>query len=350
MKRIGLVARKRLRQVPKDLRAHHELCFFLHDECVRALVEYETARAHVETIRFRSSREGEQFEVLVKSMDVVGALRALGYPDATKRVVLNTIRMAMISDCLHHLYEALRCFEKRKFIVGFNLLRKPLTENLLYLCWMYGQEDEFYRRFTTGGPRALTTKELGPKRASIYSDAIAKLEHDYLFDAETLEQTLNKRSRGNGLQMFFQHAVHLVTTMNPETRTAAENFNFIFNDPRDDEIYDVIYDKLPTVLLFLSHVIVGVFDQMKQMGGMSKHLFEVRTVLAYRLIAGPERHRALAAFQAVLTEPPKCRTCAREGTLTEDDALRMLLRSEFRCGRCGTRNPCLQFSYPEYQA
>lgn len=350
MKRIGLIARKRLRQIPKDYRAHHELCFFLHDECVRALVEYETARAHVETIRFRTPGEGKQFQALVKTMDVVGALRALGYRDATKRVVLNTIRMAMISDCLHHIYEAFRCFEKRKFIVGFNLLRKPLTENLLYMCWMYGREDEFYCRFTSGDPKALTTKELGAKRLSIYRDAIARLEHDYLFDAETLENTLSKRSNGNGLQMFFQHAVHLVTTLNPETRTAAENFNFIFRDPLDDDIYDVIYENLPAVLLFTSHVIVGVFDQMKQMDETSRHLFETRTVLAYGLIAGPERDRTLAAFGAMLEERPKCRICGSEGNITEHEASRMLLRSEFRCSYCGTRNTCLQFSYPEYQA
>ena len=283
-------------------------------------------------------------------MDVIGALRALGYRDATRHVVLNTIRMAMISDCLHHIYEAFRCFEKRKFIVGFNLLRKPLTENLLYLCWMYGREDEFYCRFTAGDPKALTTKELGPKRVSIYADAIARLEHHYLFNAETLENLLYKRSNGNGLQMYFQHAVHLVTTLNQETRTAAENFNFIFRDPLDDDIYDVIYKHFPMVLLFLSHVIVGVFDEMKKMDETSRHLFELRTVLGYGLIVGPERDRTLAVFEAMLEERPKCGMCAREENLTKRDASRMLLRSEYRCGHCGTWNPYLQFSYPEYQA
>ena len=350
VKRIGLVARKRLRQIPKDYRALHEFCFFLHDECVRALLEYETARAHIETIKFSTSRKGKEFETLVKTMDVIGALRALGYRDATRRVVLNTIRMAMISDCLHHIYEAFRCFEKRKFIVGFNLLRKPLTENLLYLCWMYGREDEFYCRFTAGDPKALTTKELGPKRVSIYADAIARLEHHYLFNAETLENLLYKRSSGDGLQMYFQHAVHLVTTLNQETRTAAENFNFIFRDPLDDDIYDVIYKHSPMVLLFLSHVIVGVFDEMKKMDETSRHLFELRTVLGYGLIVGPERDGTLAAFEAMLEERPKCGMCAREESLTKREASRMLLMAEFRCGHCGTWNPYLQFSYPEYQA
>ena len=40
--------------------------FFLHDECARALLEYETARAHIETIKFRTSSEGNEFETLLK--------------------------------------------------------------------------------------------------------------------------------------------------------------------------------------------------------------------------------------------------------------------------------------------
>ena len=39
----------------------------------------------------------------------------------------------MVSDCLHHVYKALRCLEKRKVIVALNLLRKPLTDKFLYL-------------------------------------------------------------------------------------------------------------------------------------------------------------------------------------------------------------------------
>ena len=136
MKTVGLIPRNRLKHIPEHVRVYHELCFFLHDECVRALHEYENAGAHVETIEFPHPDDGDKFQALVNKTDAVGALRELGYQDASKRVVLNTIRMAMISDCLLYVYEALRCFEKRKVAVGFNLLRKPLIESLLYFSWM----------------------------------------------------------------------------------------------------------------------------------------------------------------------------------------------------------------------
>ena len=41
-------------------------------------------------------------------------------------MAINTITIGMVSDCLHHIYEALRCMERRKVVVAFNLLRKPL--------------------------------------------------------------------------------------------------------------------------------------------------------------------------------------------------------------------------------
>ena len=347
MKTAGLIPRNRLRHIPEHVRVYHELCFFLHDECARALHEYENARAHVEIIKFRHPDDGDRFQDLASKTDAVGALRELGYQDASKQVVLNTIRMAMISDCLHHLYEALRCFEKRKVIVGFNLLRKPLTESLFYLSWMCGLEDDFYSQFTEGDPEALTLQVLGKKRKEIYSTAISGLGHYYMFDPEALENTINNKRDSNGFQILFQHAVHLVTTWNPQIQTAAENFNFIFKDPFDDDVYDFLYEKLPVILLFMSHVIIELFDRMKKMDELSKHLFEVRTVLAYQLIAAADKLRALSAFEKMLSVRPRCSRCSREGKTTVYNASRMLLRSEFRCTFCGTLSPYLRFSYPD---
>lgn len=347
MKRVGLIPRNRLTHMPEHVRVHHELCFFLHDECVRALHEYENARAHVETIEFLHPSDGDRFQDLANRTDAVGALRELGYQDASKRVVLNTIRMAMISDCLHHVYEALRCFEKRKVVVGFNLLRKPLIESLLYLSWMCGLEDDFYCQFIGGDPRRLTLQVLSKKRKEIYSAAISGLANYYMFDADVLENTINNKRDLNGFQMVFQHAAHLVTTWNPEIRTSSENFNFIFKNPFDNDVYDLLYENLPIILLFMSHVIIELFDRMKKMDELSKHLFEIRTVMAFELIAGENQQHALVAFGELLTEKPKCAWCSREGKSTVYNACRMLLKSEFRCTFCGTVNPHLLFSYPE---
>ena len=347
MNAVGLIPRNRLKHIPENVRVYHELCFFLHDECARVLHEYENARAHVEKLKFRHPDDGNRFRDLAEKTDAVGALRELGYQRSSKRVVLNTIRMAMVSDCLHHVYEALRCFEKRKIIVGFNLLRKPLTESLLYLSWMCGLEDEFYFQFTDGDPQAMTLQALGEKRKEIYSAAINRLDNSYMFDPEALENAINNKRNSNGFQVLFQRAVHLVTTWNPQIQTEAENFNFIFKNPFDDDVYYFLYEELPVILLFLSHVIIELFDRMKKMDEQSKHIFETRTVLAYLLIAGADKPRSLAAFKEILPVRPRCAKCSREVKTTLYNALRMLLRSECRCNSCGTLSPYLFLLYPD---
>ena len=129
---IGLLPRNRLKRIPERWRLAHSYCFFLHDECVRALAEYEAADAHLVTINFASQISAEEYSRLAKE-DPIEALLKTGYPAEARRVVINTIVMGMVSDCLHHIFEALECFEKRKVVVGFNILRKPLKQNLLYL-------------------------------------------------------------------------------------------------------------------------------------------------------------------------------------------------------------------------
>jgi hypothetical protein len=55
MRHIGLIPRHRLQNIPLELRARHEFCFFLHDECVRMLKEYENERVHFVTVKFPSN-------------------------------------------------------------------------------------------------------------------------------------------------------------------------------------------------------------------------------------------------------------------------------------------------------
>lgn len=120
-----LIPRRRLRWIPKHLRLAHEYAFFLHDEAGRLLVEYEGAEAHFVKVKFKSKRDAKAFDNPEDSSGLT-VLRKLGYEKQARRVILNQITMAMVSDCLHHIYEALICLEKRKVIVACNLLRKPL--------------------------------------------------------------------------------------------------------------------------------------------------------------------------------------------------------------------------------
>jgi hypothetical protein len=344
MRALGFIPRQRLKNIPPDLRVRHEYCFFLHDECVRALKEYEEANAHVVSIEFQSKITAEQFQKIAKDRDTIEALRATGYPNEAKRVILNHITMAMVSDCLHHIFEGLRCLEKRKFVVALNLLRKPLKDNLLYLAWMLGDEDDFYRVFTSGNLEDLTHRKLGNVRIDILSKAIGKTGIAAMFDPALLNELIYDRRSSEGFELLFQHAVHLITDSNIELRTSSENFNFIFKSPSEDDIYEMSYKWLPYILLFLSHVILGLFDRMKSMDDGARDGILIRSVYGYALIEDAEWPTILAELKGALSKSVRCANCRANLNVTRYNAIKIAITDSFQCTSCGKKNALL-FSY-----
>jgi len=335
---VHLIARNRLGWIPRELRLAHEYCFFLHDECARLLVEYEGAEAHVVSFQFRDKADATTFEELAAKHDAISAMRSSGYEAEARRVILNQITMAMVSDCLHHIFEALRCLEKRKVIVALNLLRKPLTDNLLYLSWMLGDEDQFYEAFSTRSPQGITSSILKSRRAEILSKALGKTAVSEALDVEFIDASLFQQAHPAGLQLLFQHAVHLVTVQRLELRTTAENFNFIFKNYGDDDLYELLYGVLPYVLDYLAHVIFGLFERMAPMDSAGKQAFMVRSSLGLCLIQeGDIQTTALEALEGLtLLQCPDCQSSLK---ITPHNAARLALTETFRCTACRRIQP-----------
>lgn len=336
MQRIGVIPRNRLQNIPPNLRARHEYCFFLHDQCVHMLKEYAERKADLVTIKFQSDITAKQFQEIADAEDPIEALRKTGYPEEAKRVILNQITMAMVSDCLHHIFEALKCFEKRKIVVALNLLRKPLKDNLTYLAWMLGDEEGFYSEFMMGDPERLTQKRLGNARVEILSKAIVKTKLDSMIDASVLNALLFDRKSANGLEGLFQHAVHLITVQHIELRTLPQNFNFIFANPEDDDIYWAVFNSLPYILLFLSHVSAGLFNRMRIMDEGAHNAFYLRSVYGLCLIE--DKGEVQSLLHEILAQNVTCKTCGSNLKVTRYNAVRIVMTESFRCTSCKQAN------------
>lgn len=314
----------------------HEYCFFLHDECARMLVEYESAEAHNVKVQFKDKAESRRFSKIAKAEHAIAALRALDRGSEARRVVLNNITMAMVSDCAHHLYESLRCFEKRKIVPAFNLLRKPLLDSLMYFSWMAADEDDFYAAFSSGDPTRITHKIIGNRRKEIIAKALGTTELAGIVQTDDIVSIVFDSRNENGLYGLFQHAVHLVTVDRIEIKTSPENFNFIFKHPFDDDVYEALYGMLPTVLLYMAHVILTLFERIKPMDTGSKKAFVFRTVNGYRFLQSEENATILADRMGnVLSPLVKCESCGTALKVTLHNAARLLFTDAYRCTRCG---------------
>lgn len=330
----GLIPRRRMRWIPAEHRLAHEYCYFLHDESARLLVEYEKAEAHLVSIDFANKKEEKLFKKVAKT-DAIEAMRLIGHHDAARRVILNTITMALVSDCLHHVYEALQCMEKRKSIVAFNLLRKPLTDNLLYLSWMFGDENSFFNSFMKGDPTLLTQKQLGNRRVTIVADALRQTALSSILDADFIVDSIFEAKNAQGLYGAMQQAVHLITAQRAEVRTDPQNFNFVFKNHTDNDVYDGVYDLLPPLLLYLAHVMLGLFERIKPMDEGAKSAFVFRTTHGLSLIGDADEVRAIRTLLTSLLQPHcSCAHCDAPLTVTTHNAARILLTDSCRCTSC----------------
>lgn len=335
-----LIPAKRLNYLPKNVRLAHEYCFFLHDEFVRMLAEYEAAEAHLVILEFENKDQSKRFNGLAKKHDAVTALRELGLHHQARRVVVNSITMAMVADCAHHIYESLRCFEKRKIVPAFNLLRKPLIDNLMYLSWMVADEEGFYEAFSSGDPRKITQKMIGNRRKEILAKAVSETELVNVVGPDEINSIVFDPSNSYGLYGLFQHAVHLVTIDRIEIRTSPENFNFIFKNPADDEVYELLYSLLPTLLLYMSHLILVLYERIKPMEQSGKEAFVFRSIQGYGLLNAESNVAALAKVMSDALGPHvKCQMCHAPLKATQHNTGRLLLSDSFRCTHCRRVQP-----------
>lgn len=328
-----------MERIPRELRLAHEYCFFLHDQCVHLLAQYEAAGAHSVKIKFRSQEEAKRFSQLAQG-GAIDALRATGYPAEARRVILNTITIAMVSDTLHHLFEALKCLEKRKAVVAFNLLRKPLTDDLIYLAWMLGDEDGFFEAFSSGDAARLSANAVGNVRTTILQKALDETKVASAISADFVREALFDRKNPHGLQGLFQHAVHLVTVQHIELRTSPENFNFIFKNHADDDIYASVYEQLPHLMLYLSHIILELFERIAPMDPGAKFGFETRSMFGLYLVErGDTGQDVVDRLTKTLTPDVGCGDCETPLVVTMHNASRIVLTESFRCTACRRVQP-----------
>jgi hypothetical protein len=322
------------------MRLAHEYCFFLHDECVRMLSEYEAADAHLISFKFLNNAERKKFEKLAKEHDVVNAMRALNRHAEVRRLIFNSITMAMVADFAHYIYEALRCLEKRKVTVALSLLRKPLLENLIYFSWMVADEDNFYTAFTSGDPVKMTPKVLGNRRKELLEKAIEKADLKGIVDAVEIISIIFDASNADGLYPYFQHAIHLITVDRIELKTSPENFNFIFKNPSDDDMYELLYSTLPTVLLYMTHLIMVLYQRVKPMEPGAKKALLFRCDNAYRLLHYEGASAVFAdVFGKAFSPRFKCPVCEAQLKVTPNNVARLLLAESFRCTHCRRISP-----------
>jgi len=335
---IGIIDEERLSFIPPEYWAAHEFCFFLHDRLAEVLIEYEAKQAHTQ-IENAFIEVMKSIDKPSEEIDILGFLKDKDLTKEYKQYLCGHIIMALTSDMLHFLYESLRCFEKRKFTVALSLLRKPLKENLWLLSWLLADETDFINRFEKENYQSFggITKE---KRISVFHKAIEKLALKEAFEAELIWDMIYSKKCLRGFEPYWQRATHLTTKYGELLKTEDYSFNYIFKNPFDDDLFEVVYSKsLPYLLLFLMQVSFECFNRISPTNSKTVNYYIITTLGCYQSIFGDGRSQIMTnMLRKLLGDILVCVHCNTKLKIYKKDAPSFYLAGRLPCYKCGLEN------------
>lgn len=261
----------------------HDYCMMIHDIFAQTIVEGE--RAGVFNIEVKDE-SGELIKALEdhKGRDLIDLLEEHGRVYEVFMLLFRQIYVGILSDMTHFLYEALECSKKGKLTITFHLLRKPLTENLLYLEYLLVNPGEFIEHFWKG---EIDHFGLGRNQTLDAKEIINKVYEQYKLlhfeDPDFLYEIRYKKDSEQSFQTYFQRATHLVTQAKAY-KTENTNFNFIYSqeDTREGQ-WEGLYAYLPIILYHAYQVVEALGKAIAKRAGAELDVTDQRVTVGYLL-------------------------------------------------------------------
>jgi hypothetical protein len=333
---IQYLSQERLKLLPSEYWAAHEFCFFLHDKILEILIEYDSYGVHnvvPEVFRKAVVEAGREKEF--EDIDLLAHMRENNLIIPYKHHIISHVVLALTADMLHFLYEALACLEKRKFSVGFSLLRKPLKEHMFFLSWVLTDEDDFISRFESDNHISFdgVTKE---KRLNIIKQAIEKLHLKEGFNEETIWNYVYSKKHVNGFEATWQRATHLTTSQGELLKTEDYSFNFIFEDAYDDFYYAFLGRGLPYLFLYLTQIVLASFSRIHPIHEKTVNHLMLVTMGCYEALFLNESPMYVGnMLQEAMGDLLACVHCDASFQINKKNAPMLYIHEKFVCEQCG---------------
>ncbi len=333
---IGYLDTSRLKQIPDKYHAKHEFLIFVFEQLQTMILRTQD---HADRSSKSNPSQIVGFDNDAFQADPIAYL-AKHCPEA-RVATLNNILLALMGDFLNFVNTALLAFEERKFAVGYANLRKPLKENLLLLCWASVDEDDFYSGFLEDPVSQLNvfTKDKFEELLQKASDrgiAFGDIPVDAVVKA------IYDRSYEHGLFQYFDKATHLITS-HKKMKIEDFNLNFIFKDPRTNDVYSNGYDMVAFSLLFATKVIRTICDKMHPYSSNHNSWLDTALWGSFQAIYQGKTSELISILEKTIEELFQCSHCQSKIELPLNQIPSILMLEVATCTKCGE-----QFPFPFY--
>ncbi|NBD29652.1 MAG: hypothetical protein GVY31_06395, partial [Alphaproteobacteria bacterium] len=283
-------------------------------------------------IKLETEKDVEAFKAAANPIDF---LSDTGRTEAERRLMVNHICAALLPDMLHFIHAGLTALEKRKFTLAFACFRKPFNEGLPLIALLCADEEDFFIKFKSDPVGYLDSGNFNrPTKKLAIEAAIAKCSDSSLMSADLLHEYLFNFKNPSGFSGLFDKAMHLVTR-NPDIKTEAYNLNFIFKDPRQNDIYESSYQGISYVLLCIHLMQIELMKRMNFPAADYLKQLNIRAAGAYQALFLKGRSEIANSMNKTLGDLMKCPVCQERVRLRKRNAPMFFVTENLECDKCG---------------
>jgi hypothetical protein len=332
MPQIGYLSEDRLQNIPKRHWAAHEFSFYLHDLIAHLTSAAEQSGAGRIQVKLETEKDVEALKTASNPIDF---LSATGRTDEERRLMVNHICAALLPDMLHFIHAGLTALEKRKFTLAFACFRKPFNEGLPLIALLCADEEDFFTKFKSDPVGFLDGGKFNrPTKRLAIEAAIAKCSDASFMSADVLYAYLFDFKNPSGFAGLFDKAMHLVTK-NPNIKTEAYNLNFIFKDPRQNDIYESSYQGLSYVLLCIHLMQIELLKRMHFPADDYLKQLNIKALGAYEALFLKGRSKIASGMNETLGGLMKCPVCHERVRIRKRTAPMFFVTENLECDQCG---------------
>jgi hypothetical protein len=197
-------------------------------------------------------------------------------------------------------------------------------------------EEDFFTKFKSDPVSFLDGGNFNrPTKRIAIEAAIAKCSDASFMSADVLYAYLFDFKNSSGFAGLFDKAMHLVTR-NPNIKTEAYNLNFIFKDPRQNDIYESSYQGISYILLCIHLMQIELLKRMHFPADDYLKQLNIRAVGAYQALFLKGRSEIASGMNETLGGLMKCPVCHERVRVRKRTAPMFFVTENLECDKCGS--------------
>jgi len=326
---------------PKKYEFAHEYSFFLHDILVSIIKDGEGSKLFEVRHKFKDKTEAKNWN----SQKLNGEefwfwLKSNGYENIIREYSQKQVFIATLSDFCHYIYTSLKSSEKGKLSVAYELIRKPLKENLLFLEWLLADPEEFSDNFNKGKVLDIAIAKISKeKKIKIISDALNNSKYPSWINAQFIYDLRYSKNVDYGFEKLWNKATHLITNFE-EFKTEDENLNFVFSDNNAKEtLWAQYYKILPLLLFHTVQITLGYISKIGELPILDDFFLETRKMIGFTLVLSKDSKNDVilkAARDTLKGFDLQCPLCKQKVKLNKTNLINFYKDSLLECTICHT--------------